>query len=285
MTSASAHLRRLAQRIVDEAIAHVPARAALLAGSAGRGDADAYSDIDLLIYVDEVPPWEVLDAIVAGAGGIQATRKPTSTEEFRSEEFELQGVHGEVVFVALAWMERRLDELLTRVEDFDSPSQKILSGLLEGLALLGPETIDRWKTRAQYPESLRRPMIERHWRFFPLWYYQDAMPPRDAELWRLDSLLSAAFDLLAILAGLNRVYLARFQLKRTREIVAQMRLTPPHLADRLESLVRLEPHIAAHELALLVIETRDLVLSELPEVDLPLPFGPDARIQPWGTQA
>ena len=36
---ATQHLRRLARRIVAEALERVPLRAALLAGSAGRGDA------------------------------------------------------------------------------------------------------------------------------------------------------------------------------------------------------------------------------------------------------
>jgi hypothetical protein len=52
-------------------------------------------------------------------------------------------------------------------------------------------------------------MVERHWNFFPLWYYGDAMAARDTELWRLDMLLDAAFNLLAVLAGLNRLYFAR----------------------------------------------------------------------------
>ena len=109
----------------------------------------------------------------------------------------------------------------------------------------------------------------------------EAMAQRDTELWRLDILLDAAFNLLAVLAALNRLYFTRFELKRTRALIAQMPLAPPRLADRLESLRRLEPDAAADQLGQLIAETRALVTAELPDLELPLPFPPGTRQQPW----
>jgi hypothetical protein len=60
-----------------------------------------------------------------------------------------------------------------------------------------------------------------------------------------------------------------------------MELAPPRLADRLESLLRLEPDPAATELGRLIEETRALILAELPDLELPLRFPPGARQQPW----
>jgi predicted nucleotidyltransferase len=51
MNSATERLRGIAQEILAAAQERVPVKAGLLAGSAGRGDADFYSDIDLLFYV------------------------------------------------------------------------------------------------------------------------------------------------------------------------------------------------------------------------------------------
>jgi hypothetical protein len=278
---ATDHLRALAQRIVAQAIARVPLRAALLTGSAGRADADFFSDLDLLLYVDALPAWDVLEQMCQAIGGTAGAR-PERDSPMRGQECDVQGIHAEITFVLREWTERRLDEVLTDIEAFDSPSQKMLSGLLEGISLHGEEVVDGWKARAErYPEQLRRPLIERHWRFFPLWYYADAMRARDAELWRLDVLIEAAFNILAILGALNRVYITRFQLKRTRAIVNSMKLIPPHLAERLEALPRLEPDIAHLELAQLVTETRDIVLNAIPEIELPLRFPPDSRIRPW----
>jgi len=46
----------LAERILGVYERHVQPGAVLLAGSAGRGDADFYSDLDLLLYYAELPP-------------------------------------------------------------------------------------------------------------------------------------------------------------------------------------------------------------------------------------
>ena len=151
-----------------------------------------------------------------------------------------------------------------------------------GLPLHGEELIEQRRARVgDYPEALRQAMIERHWSFFPLWYYGEAMAVRDAELWRLDMLLEAAFNLLAVLAALNRRYFARFELKRMRALIAQMELAPPRLAERLESLFRLAPEPAAAELGRMVEETRALVAAELPDLELPLRLPPGTRQQPW----
>jgi predicted nucleotidyltransferase len=282
MQDASELLRARASRIVDAALERVPLRAALLVGSAGRGDADFYSDLDLLVYVDELPTDETLDEIRAAVGGVNPIRRER-TEHACGEEFELDGVRTEVPFIMVSRVDWQLDQLLEELEEIDSPHQKILLGLLEGLPLYGEDLVERWRARVRaFPEPLRRAMIERYWDFFPIWYYREAMAVRDAELWRLDMMLEAAFKLLGVLAGLNRLYFTRFQLKHTREFVAQMALAPPELVGRLESLLRAEPEPAAAELERLIEETRALVAHEFPNLELPLRFPPGTRQKPWG---
>jgi len=281
MTTPSEHLRVLAGNVVDQARARVPLRAALLVGSGARGDADFYSDLDLLFYVDVVPPIDALTAIREAVVGTAPTRT-RHTDEHCGEEFLLRGVRTEVSFTSVSWFESRLDEVLDRLADFDSPSQKVLSGLLEGLPLYGSDLIERWKLRARkYPERLRPAIIERHWSFFALWYYGDAMAARDTELWRLDMLLDAAFNLLAVLAALNRLYFTRFELKRTHDFIGKMETAPHGLADRIEALFALQPAAAATELGELVGETRNLVSAEFPDLALPLPFPPGHRQRAW----
>jgi hypothetical protein len=281
---ASDHLRLLARRIVDETLERVALRAALLAGSAARGDADHYSDIDLLLYVDQVPSRDVVAGVRQAVGGIGGGPRVEPTETFSTEEFDLNGVRVELSFTTVSWMDARLDDLLERHIDFDSPSQKILSGLLEGLPLYGQELIGRWKARVErYPDPLRRKMVQRYWSFFPLWYGNAAIARRDAELWRLDVLMEAAFNLLGVLAGLNRLYFTRFQFKRTRAFVTSMQIAPARLAERLESLFRLDPESAAAELGRLVRETAALVEQELPGFEVEMRFPPGMTQQPWSS--
>jgi len=123
-------------------------------------------------------------------------------------------------------------------------------------------------------------MIERHWRFFPIWYVERQVAGRDALLWRQEILVNAAFDLLAVLAALNRLYFTRFQLKRMRKLVGRMRLAPPDLAGRLERLVA-DGEGAVPELERLVAETQALVAAELPDLELRLRQPVGARREPW----
>ena len=278
MDAATEHVRSLARRVVAEALALGPLRGALLAGSGARGDADFYSDVDLLLYVDELPPEGRLEELRDAVGG----ELPLQIAPWLVQ-FYVDGVAVQVGYSTVARIEEELDTALVRLEEvIGSPNQKMLSGFLEGIPLHGEELIAAWRERVgAYPDELRRASIEHHWRFFPLWFYAPAMAERDAELWRLDMLLDGAFNLLGVLAALNRVYYARFELKRLRAFAAKLTLAPPDLADRLEALFRLPPSEAAAELGRLVEETRDLVTSELPDVELVLRVPPGIEIQPW----
>jgi predicted nucleotidyltransferase len=282
METPSEHLRATARRIVDLVARRVPLRAALLAGSAGRGDADHYSDIDLLLYVDAIPPANVCQEPCEVLGGIRRAQQRERSDDVLKDEFELQGIRVEIAFATVRWMDARLDDLLDRLIDFDTPSQKVLMGLLEGLPLHGAELLGRWKTRAAaFPEPLRKAMVERYWKFFPLWYAGPALEKRDAALWRLDALLEATFNLLGVLAALNRMYFTRFQFKHLRRYVSQMSVSPPRLAERVESLFRLDPGRATVELESLIEETAVLVRTEMPDLELHLAFPLRSRQSPW----
>jgi predicted nucleotidyltransferase len=276
------YLRALAGRVVAATASRIPIRSALLAGSAARGNADRFSDIDLLFYVDEVPTSKAITQVREAVEGIEPLKRHEPTDHWNGEEFRLDGVRIEISFTTVEHIEWELDQLLDQLDDIASPSQKLLSGLAEGLPLYGEQLIELWQKRLRdYPERFRREMIVRHWNFFPLWYYGEAMARRDSELWRLDVLLEGAFNLLGVLAGLNRLYFARFELKRTRDLAAKMELAPPSLTDRIEALFRLSAHEAAQSFGVLVEETRQLVAHELPDLELPLPFPPGTRQQPW----
>jgi hypothetical protein len=279
MDEATDHVRALARRVVAAALELGPLRAALLAGSGARGDADFFSDVDLLLYVDEAPPDDRLDRLCEAVGGTN----PVWIAAPRLVQFSVDGVAVQVGYSTIAQIEEELETALVRLEEvIGSPNQKMLSGLVEGLPLHGADVIVAWRERAAaYPEPLRVASIEHHWQFFPLWYYGVAMSRRDSELWRLDMLLEGAFNVLGVLAALNRVYYARFELKRLRKLVEKFAVAPPELADRLESLFRLPAEEAASELGRLVLETRELVRRELPDLELPLRRLPGERIQPW----
>jgi predicted nucleotidyltransferase len=286
METATDRLRALARRAADEALASGELRGALLAGSGGRGDADAWSDIDLLLYVDELPPPHAPEALRLALEGVEPRPKRRHEDEADGIEFVLDGVHTEVSWHTVAAVERHLDGLLLELTELDRPWQKLALGLLEGFVLEDDGTIERWRSRLRdFPDPLRRALIELHWRgLFPLWYWVDSLDARDCEPFRLELLVDGIFRLLGVLAALNRVYYSRFHLKRVGDLVASLAIAPAGLKSRLDALPRLPSREAADELGALAAETRALVLSELPELELPFRFPPGARQRPLASR-
>ena len=274
-------LRALAGRVTDVVVEEVAPRSVLLTGSAATGEADFYSDIDLIVYCDELPAEEPIGTVTERLGGRDRRDIYPRSEDEHGESFELSRIQCQLAFVTVRCADGEVERVLAG-EELESPLQKAVEGIVDGIPLHGPELIERWRERvAAYPDSLRRAMIERHWRFFPLWYVERQIAVRDTFLWRKQILVEAAFDLLAVLAALNRLYFTRFQLKRMRKLVGRMRLAPPDLANRIERLLELDGEAAAHELERLVAETQALVAAELPDLELPLRQPIGARREPW----
>ena len=91
----------------------------------------------------------------------------------------------------------------------------------------------------------------------------------------------SAYNLLGVLAGLNRVWFTTFQLKRMRKLVDSFELTPPGLPERLEALFDPDERGAVAELERLVGETRELVQERFPDLELPLARELGMRHEPF----
>jgi hypothetical protein len=165
------HLRTLAQRVADSYVGHAQPRAILLVGSAATASADVYSDLDLLVYYDFVPPQEALTATPRELGAERYRGTPWSDksgerdEDGYGERYSLDGIECQVGHMSVGSFEREITRLVVDLEP-DEELLKIMSGLFEGLPLHGKELIERWRRRAAYTEELQRAMIEKRWKFF-----------------------------------------------------------------------------------------------------------------------
>ena len=158
-----------------------------------------------------------------------------------AEAYELDGVQAQIGHATITAWENDIAEVLERW-NADTPLHKAMSGTLECVAVHGEAYIERWKARIRdYPDGLARAMVERWLKFFPVWYVQDALDARDATLWHFQIRTETAYNLLGILAGLNRLYFTTFQFKKMRRFVDPMPIKPERLADRLEELFRQTP--------------------------------------------
>jgi Nucleotidyltransferase domain len=289
------HLRTLARRLADAYIAHARPRALLLVGSAATGDTDAYSDLDLIVYHDLVPPDDELAEAARILGAERYRGIPWSDESGEPDErghgerFFVEGVECQVAHMSVGGFEREIAKVVVDLE-LSEELLKIMSGLHEGLPLHGEELIAEWRQKARFTDELLRATIEKRWTFFPWWYFQERLRTRDATAWRHESLAQSVYKLVAVLAALNGLYFSTFEFKRVGSFVSRLEVAPPDLAARLDLLFELDEPSSTAELERLVEETQVLVAARVPDIDLSLewsgkPTPPGAREEPWTTPA
>jgi len=244
---------------------HAPPRAILIAGSAGAGSADEYSDLDLIAYYDRLPDPIEVEAWRADLG----VPEPVPMQDSGwSDTFTLSGVECQAGGMVVAAVDGYVNDLLAGREAESAVHQKIAEGILDGLAVRDDGLIATWRARlAEFPDALAEAMAEYHLRIFPYWSAWEHMAHRDARLWEVQSLLDGALHIVGAVSAANRSYFTSFQFKRMRQHLVGLDAAPANLAERLESLFELDRAAAAHELRTLVAEMVEVVERQLPRVN------------------
>lgn len=239
---------------------------AVLGGSVAQGVADRWSDCDTLVYWDEIDrDW--LETPRAAAGGERFTWLEHYPGNACLEQYRFGTVKADVAHVRLGWLDELIDGTLSG-ESFDTTSLDVLRGVQEAIVLFGEERYEPIRARVlDYPDSLRRAMVEKHLSFTPSWIYDGMGRDRGDLLVFYEYVLATMRNVVGVLAGLNRVYVAPEKLKRIGAVVARMEVTPPAAAARLEALLGLPLAEVKPELDDLVGRTLDLVDEHLPEID------------------
>ena len=125
------YLRGVARRVAAVVVEEVAPRAVLLVGSAATGEADLYSDLDLIVYCDDLPPVERIDVVLERIGASDRAPIYQRTEDDHGENFELHGIMCQLAFTRATATEGELERALG-AEELESPLQKVVQGVQEG---------------------------------------------------------------------------------------------------------------------------------------------------------
>jgi hypothetical protein len=269
MTEDSRNLLDLARRTVRSFTEMREARAAMVSGSVAEGHSDAYSDIDMMVYYETLPPEDALEqARIRNGGGVRLWQVGDRDAGAVMESYPVEGVECQIVHVTVEAWERDMAVVLDE-HQVDTPLQKALSGTLTGVPLYGEEWISKWQRRAEdYPEPLRLRMVEHYLKFFPIWSMRERFFTRDALLWFHQIRVETLQNLLGILAGVNRVYYTTFQFKHTSDFLHKLPVAPENLAVRFDAVLAAPADEAVTLLESLVRETVTIVERELPQIDV-----------------
>ncbi len=269
-TPQSDYLLELGKKILKPYTLLPDARAAMITGSVAEGISDFYSDLDMTVYYEnELPSEEDLARIRVENGAPERVWLLGDRAEGNiAEAYELNGIQAQIGHATIPVWENDIDEVLAR-HNPDTPLHKAMSGTLESITIFGDEYMNRWKEKiAAYPDELRRALITKHLQFFPYWYNEKQISARDATLWHYQILTESAYNLVAILAGLNRLYFTNFQFKKMHRLLDQMQDKPENFATRLETMFAEPPTQAALTLEGLVSDVIMLLEQHMPEIDV-----------------
>lgn len=267
MNQASQYLLELAKQKIKPYIANPQTRAAMITGSTATGQADFYSDVEMFIYYEHLPPKEELQfARQQNQGSEPILTIDDYSNGWFGESYYIDGVEFQIGCLTVAFWERDMARILQQL--YTSPLQKALSGMLDCIPLYGEDLISQWKKQvANYPDSLARAMVEKYLNFVPIWALQEELAVRDTTLFQHQIRLEAGQNILGILAGLNRLYYTTFQLKRMKKFIEKMNIAPQNLYERLEAIFHQAPLSTTSQLKELVSETVELVELNMPEID------------------
>jgi hypothetical protein len=240
----------------------------LAGGSAARGQADAFSDLDLAVYWDRPDAVWLANPPLAAAGAERFKLHEDIPGEVYVEQYRVGAAKMDVVHIGLGWWERLVAGVVDRA-DIAPDKQELIDGFLSAVVIQGEPFYAGWRSRLlPYPEALAIRMVERHLFFYPSWVLRAHDVERGDWLSYFQRLTGAVRNLLGVLAGLNRRYVSTETPKRVSEIFKRMPIAPAHLADRVEALWSMDRAQVPEALGGLIAEVLCLVEQHLPQANV-----------------
>lgn len=212
----------------------------VLTGSAGRGDADELSDVELLLVPQELAPLPgCVRALEAGGFEDVTTWTPPGGDSWWTGG-SFEGVRVEAIWWAPAKVEERLDGILA-ARIVDHARLRTAEALANGLPLRTEGGLAAWQERlAVYPPALAEAVIEdaaESWGGDPPETMLTLLRPGD-RLALTEWLRDDAERVLRILHALNRAWEPGW--KRLPARAAALAAKPDRLVERIEEAL-LEP--------------------------------------------
>lgn len=242
-------------------------KAILVTGSVAKGVADDNSDIDIIMYYDELPSETAFEAYRQAAfdsgGGFYGGN---AEEGFALYQY-IDGIRHDFAHAPLSETEALLAEFLVEPDLENNNKQIMLDGILTGVPLKGEAITQKWKDQlAHYPPQLGEMLVKKYLRFRPHWVLQKMGVDRNEIIFLQEELLNAVQNIFGVLCGLNQLYHPG-KIKGLNYTVAKMKLAPPNVANRLPALFKVDGQTAVFQLKQLIEETIELVETHLPHID------------------
>lgn len=239
-----------------------------LSGSAARGTADRWSDVEVMVFWSRPPGEEERRAAAESAGAEVRRCFPfDEAEQVWCDDLSAgpDRLLVEVTHALVATAEENLDRLLGRF-DPDPMLLNFAQGVLDAVPARESALLDGWKRRLDpYPDELQLAALRRSAQIDHFWRWRMYVDRRNPML-LASAMGETAGRLYATVLALNRRYGPT--LKSPDALSGRFDVAPRDFPERLRQSFAAPPAEQAAALASLIDETFDLIERHVPGVDV-----------------
>ena len=250
--------RNIANSKAEELTRRFPCiEAIMVTGSVATGKVDAFSDLDLLCYVEGPIPASIkkyeqmkLDEL----SGIEIA----SSDDVYAVNYEIQGVKCEMVYFSISFVEQKLMNLI-QYKHHSFSTHTVATGILQSLSLYDKSgVLAGWKcSLSAYPEDIGSWLITEHLNFYSRAEMERGLVRNDL-VYLAEKKLKNQEKLLAIWCGLNRMYYPG-KTKGLINTLSQMKMKPNNAEFQMMNLWRVPAEESINILSDLIEDTFDLI--------------------------
>lgn len=267
-TEASLWRVAMAREIAAVYSRHPNVKMILIGGSPARGISDQYSDIDMIVYWDQIDAPFIASKPLLAVGGDFRFFLPFDQSGSGMELYYFDTLIYECGHISLAaW-----DELVQTVHDRLEPNPhllKSLEGFTDALPLYGAELYRSLRdSLPPYPDELARKIIKNNLGFFWPGCLLHQGLHRNEILYFYDGLCATCKRLLTIVAALNKVYFSALEPRWTAYELARMPIKPDNMGEKIAAMFEGDRTQAITIMEQLITDTVALVAQHHPEISL-----------------
>jgi hypothetical protein len=274
-TPASESRRKIAAQISPSYAANPKVAAILMAGSAARGDADRFSDVEIGVFWNDPPTDEDRrDAIRRASGDLHCLYPYDANEEVWSDDWKIgrndkneafTGISVDMIHLHVE-SARKMIDAVTKQFDSDPQKQNLIAAIRMGIPLHGHDLITNWRRDTDsYPPELVRAVVQKFGQIDHFWRIE--MWRERSDLTGINGQIVATHGaILHTLAAINRVYF--FGVKHRNTLVKSLKIAPPDLERRMDECFTEDRIQGEQTLRQLVEEMYDLIEQHVPGVDV-----------------
>ena len=197
-----------------------------LGGSPTRGISDAYSDLDIVVYWDEMDEEWIGGEPLKQAIGLERTDLMTTGPGSFIESYHLDGLKVDFGHGTMEMWEQWTSALLEEI-NADPGLIGMVGGFLDSIPFYGEDLCNEWKAKlTDYPDDLVKEVIKRNIGFYVRGYLIHQCLDRGDLLAYHDGMCAMIKRLVSITAALNRRYYSAAEPRWLDYELGRMKIRP-----------------------------------------------------------